>query len=60
VIGVISVFGVYFMPIIIALLRGRHRAGSVAMVNVFLGWTVIGWLLALVWASSSDKPRIEH
>ncbi len=52
VIAVIVLFSCYFMPAIIALLRDKCGAGGVVLVNFFLGWTVIGWLLALVWASS--------
>ena len=50
VIGVFVLFSCYFMPAIIALLRGKHGAGSVALVNFFLGWTVIGWFVALIWS----------
>ena len=49
VIGVIVLVGYYFMPTVIALVRGKHRAGGVALVNIFLGWTVIGWFLAFIW-----------
>jgi len=24
--------------------------------NLFLGWTLIGWIVALVWASTVDVP----
>jgi hypothetical protein len=58
VIAVIVLFSCYFMPAIIALLRDKCGAGGIALVNFFLGWTVIGWLLALVWASSG-KTRSE-
>ena len=58
VIAVIVLFSCYFMPAIIALLRDKCGAGGVALVNFFLGWTVIGWLLALVWAFSG-KTRSE-
>ena len=56
--AVIVLISCYFMPTIVALLRDKHGAGSVALVNFFLGWTVIGWLLAFVWASSG-KTRSE-
>ena len=52
VIGVIVLVSCYFMPTIVALVRDKRGAGGVALVNFFLGWTVIGWLLAFVWASS--------
>jgi hypothetical protein len=58
VIGVIVPFGCYLMPAIVALLRRMCGAGSVALVNFFLSWAVIGWLLAFVWASSG-KTRSE-
>ena len=59
VIAVIVLFSCYFMPAIIALLRDKCGAGGVALVNFFLlGWTGIGWLLALVWAFSG-KTRSE-
>ena len=59
VIGVIVLVSCYFMPTIIALVRDKRRAGAIALVNFFLGWTVIGWLLTFVWASSG-KTRSEQ
>ena len=59
VIGIIALVSCYFMPTIVALLRDKHGTGSVALVNFFLGWTVIGWLLAFVWASSG-KTKSEQ
>ena len=52
VMAVIALISCYFMPTFVALLCDKHEAGSVALVNFFLGWTVIGWLLAFVWAAS--------
>ena len=59
VIGVIVLVSCYFMPTIVALVRDKRGTGSVALVNFFLGWMVIGWLLAIVWASSG-KTRSEE
>jgi Superinfection immunity protein len=42
----------YFLPSIIG-----HRKRSfvgILMLNLFLGWTVIGWVVALVWACTAD------
>jgi hypothetical protein len=36
----------------------KRGAGGVALVNFFLGWTVIGWLLAFVW-SCTGKTRAD-
>jgi T4 superinfection immunity protein len=58
VIGVIVLVNCYFMPTIIALARDKRRASGVALVNFFLGWTVIGWLAAFIW-SCTGKTRAD-
>jgi Superinfection immunity protein/zinc-ribbon domain len=42
--------GLYFLPAIIG--SKKHNATAILAVNVLLGWTVIGWIVALVWALS--------
>jgi hypothetical protein len=49
---------VYFLPSMIAYLRGQRSQGSIFLFTLLLGWTVIGWLLALVWSFSS-KTKTE-
>lgn len=39
---------IYFLPSIVA--AGRKNNGGVLVVNLFLGWTLIGWVVALAWA----------
>lgn len=46
----------YFLPWMIAANRGHHNAGAIAALNFFLGWSVIGWVIALVWALSNPAP----
>ena len=45
----------YFLPAII----GRHKRGAtgIFLVNLLFGWTVIGWIIALMWACASDDYR---
>ena len=43
----------YGLPALVAVYRRHRRAEAIAIVNLFLGWTVIGWLAALVWAFRS-------
>ncbi|MFI5020906.1 MAG: superinfection immunity protein [Alphaproteobacteria bacterium] len=50
-------FLAYFAPLWIALLRHHPDAVGIATFNLLLGWTVIGWLLAMVWALSSVPER---
>jgi hypothetical protein len=47
--------GIYFLPTIVALARGKKRITPLVLVNVFLGWTLVGWIVTLVWAFSPDK-----
>ncbi|KQV12513.1 MULTISPECIES: superinfection immunity protein [unclassified Kitasatospora] len=46
----------YFVPTVIALVRGVPNRGSVVVINVFLGWTLIGWVVALAMAVRSGAP----
>lgn len=41
---------VYFLPTIVAQFRGHRSVGAVCALNLFLGWTGLGWVVALVWA----------
>lgn len=41
---------VYFLPLIIAVLRSHPNALALAALNLLLGWTLFGWAGALVWA----------
>ena len=44
----------YFLPWIIALLRKHRNAGAICMLNALLGWTLVGWLLALIWSMTCN------
>lgn len=45
----------YFVPTIVAAARGTHMLG-VFRLNLLLGWTLVGWLLALVMATRRGHP----
>lgn len=46
----------YFLPLIIAGLRRSPGLAAVAVINIALGWTVAGWVIALVMALRSARP----
>jgi hypothetical protein len=52
-VAAIAVIAAYWAPSIVALARKVPNRGSVAVVNAFLGWTVIGWIVALAMACRS-------
>jgi hypothetical protein len=45
----------YFLPSIVAGLRGHHNALSIFILNLFLGWTFFGWIIALAMAHSQVR-----
>ncbi|MGA9388890.1 MAG: superinfection immunity protein [Candidatus Sulfotelmatobacter sp.] len=52
------VFVMYFLPSIIALARNKRDITAIVLLNFFLGWTMIGWIVALVWAVKTDVPMV--
>jgi hypothetical protein len=46
---------VYFVPTVIALARGHHQSAAIFLTNLFLGWTVLGWLAALIWSATAKR-----
>ena len=56
VLGVVLIFAgffAYWAPTAVAWIRRVPNAGSVTVVNGLLGWTVIGWIVALAMACRS-------
>lgn len=43
---------VYFLPSFVAWRRGHHNGNTIGIINIFLGWTFIGWVVALAMAFS--------
>jgi type VI protein secretion system component VasK len=59
-IGLLVVVAVclHFWPTVTAIRRRHPTLGGVILLNVLLGWTVIGWVAALVWSySQGTSPR---
>jgi Superinfection immunity protein len=48
---------VYLVPTIIVLARHAPNVARVVVVNLLLGWTGIGWIVALVMALKRVPPR---
>ena len=45
----------YFLPFIIALIRNVRNKTSVFFLNLFLGWTVIGFFVLIFYASLTNS-----
>jgi len=46
----------YFLPSIVALAKSKRDILAIFLLNLFLGWSVIGWIVALIWAAKNDVP----
>ena len=55
----VFLLGLYFTPTAVAFSRDARSRWLVAVVNTFLGWTLVGWVVALVVAFRS-APRAEE
>ncbi len=43
----------YFLPSIIG--RKKENYKMILLLNIFLGWTLLGWIGAIIWASIDKK-----
>ncbi len=51
---VLTVFTLgYFLPWMVAALRGKSNAWAIFWLNFLLGWTVLGWIASLVLACTA-------
>ena len=48
----------YFLPSLVGLARGKRDLLAIFLLNLVLGWTVIGWVVALIWAAKADVPVV--
>ena len=49
-IAITSIFAVYFLPSFIAFSRAHKDRLVIFLLNLFLGWTFLGWVWALIWS----------
>ena len=43
----------YFLPTVISWNRSHQQTGPIIILNVLLGWTFLGWVVALAWSASA-------
>lgn len=48
----------YILPGLIAVFRGHPNSTPIVVIIILLGWTGIGWIVALVWSLTAiDSTR---
>lgn len=50
----------YFLPTIEAWINKNQDLQRVGLVNLFLGWSLVGWVVALVWALKKNQSQIQQ
>ena len=55
-IGLFIIIVIYFCPTIVATNRKHPNTISISILNTLLGWSIIGWILALIWSTSYFRP----
>jgi hypothetical protein len=59
--GAITLFCIaaYFLPTVVGAIRHVPNLGSVGVINFFLGWTFVGWIVAMAMAARSQpQPQV--
>jgi tryptophan-rich sensory protein len=54
-IGLLILLVLYFLPFVVAIFRHHRNKGAIFILNLFLGWTLVGWVVAVMWAVLSDQ-----
>ena len=50
----IVAIALYFLPTIVAVSRGHLSGLAIFLLDLFFGWTLIGWLAALIWSCTGN------
>lgn len=53
--GLVCILGWYFFPTTIAASRKQPNTLAIFVLNLLLGWTLLGWVVAMVWAFAGSK-----
>ena len=56
--GIAFSLALLFLPTLVAKSRRHPNVLPIFLVNLFLGWTFVGWLIALVWACTRQVAPV--
>lgn len=55
--AIVIIIIIYFIPSLIALIGNKRNRCAIFALNFFLGWTFIGWVIALTWSLTHDPEN---
>jgi hypothetical protein len=47
---ILLLLGIHFLPTFVAAVRNSRHTFLIFVLNLLFGWTIIGWLVLLIWA----------
>lgn len=53
----LALFMAYIAPAIIAHMRKHKNVNAIFILNLFFGWTVLGWVGSLIWAATDNTVK---
>jgi len=55
IVGVLVGLALYFVPTMIAASRRKQNSLAIFLLNLCLGWTLLGWIVALTWSLYPER-----
>ncbi len=59
IIGGAAGLALYFLPSIIGFRKNQPNKVSILLLNLFLGWSLVGWVISLVWATKKESLPVQ-
>jgi hypothetical protein len=56
--GIAFTLALLFLPTLVAKSRNHPNTLPIFLVNLFFGWTFVGWVIALVWACTRPAAPV--
>lgn len=52
-----AILALYFAPFLVALIRRHSKTVPIFLLTLLLGWTGLGWIIALIWSAMPQERR---
>ena len=57
ILAIICLITIFFIPVSVGLFRDSSKKWGIFLVNILVGWTGIGWIIALIWHLFQNPPK---